>query len=457
MKRKCLTLCIFLMANSVMTSFGQNPSRKIIFTLRENESIVSNEYYLIQQFNKYQFACMVYDEIKKKSTLVINGKRIKTGAFYPYYEDGSWCDLNSFNVKNDSSYIIKYSENDKYYINYNGSVDGGFESIRLPRDNWNFKTSEKNYDYLYKLANRWYAHKNGKNRKIDVIQLETIDNKKYVMLNEKSMGPIQHAEQLQITSSGKYGYVYYMDYRSGWNVNINGNTSRPHEAVRDFYMSEDESWAYAFKENSKWYVNINGVISEPYEMVSDLIFIGGGKWAFKFNENKKWYINHNGKISKAYDVVDHLISSDDGKWGFSFFENQKWYVNINGVASQGYDAIESLNFSNDGKWAYKFKINEKWYSNFNGKISESLSSVGTDVDGNVVWWRDYNYNGEIDISSNNKEHSFYSSYKYEYVVINGRPYGKSPATQAWYDEKKNTFVWTAIEGKELLLYEFKLD
>jgi hypothetical protein len=53
-------------------------------------------------------------------------------------------------------------------------------------------------------------------------------------------------------------------------------------------------------------------------------------------------------------------------------------------------------------------------------------------------------------------HSFVSEYQYEYVVIDGNSYGKSPAIQAWYDSERNMFVWSAIEKKELVVYEYKL-
>jgi hypothetical protein len=62
----------------------------------------------------------------------------------------------------------------------------------------------------------------------------------------------------------------------------------------------------------------------------------------------------------------------------------------------------------------------------------------------------------IDIYSENLEHTMISDYRYEYVVIDGESYGKSPAFQAWYDSDKKSFIWSAIEGKELVVYEFKL-
>jgi len=82
-----VSIYFLLMIVSSLCAFAQNPLRKVVFTLNENESIVSNEYYLMQQFNKNRFACMVYDNVRKKSTFIFNGKRIKTGNFPPEYAD----------------------------------------------------------------------------------------------------------------------------------------------------------------------------------------------------------------------------------------------------------------------------------------------------------------------------------------------------------------------------------
>jgi hypothetical protein len=445
------------MIASSLCSFAQNPLRKVVFTLNENESIVSNEYYLLQQFNKNRFACMVYDNVRKKSTFIFNGKRIKTGNFPPEYADDQ-CELQSFNVANDSNYIITYQQNNKLYINFNGFIDGGFEEIKVPPRSWDLVTTEKTYDYLYKLADRWYVHKNGKNKKIDFIESQYKEGKYYVFFNGNSFGPFQGVSQFQLTKTGKYGFAYYNDWYRDWHVNNNGIISKAYENVSNFMISEDGKWAFTFKENGKWFVNINGSISKFYENVNNLIISTSGKSAYCFQENGKWYINDNGNISKAYDDVSDLIFLQDGKLAFSFKEGEKWRVNIAGNISKGYESIRYISVSEDGKWSYQFYENGKWYTNNNGNINIGFSSIMTDNKGNLTWWGDLiREQDENEILSKNKEHSFYSSYKYEYVVIDGRPIGKSPAIQSWYDEKKNTFIWTAIEGKELLIYEYKLD
>lgn len=453
MKLKNRLIYVLLMIVSSLSSFAQNPLRKVVFTLNENESIVSNEYYLMQQFNKNRFACMVYDNVRKKSTFILNGKRIKTGNFPPDYTYNI-CQLHSFNVANDSNYIITFEQNDKLYINYNGIIDGGFEKIELPSKFWNFIISEKNFDYLYKLADRWYVHKNGKNKKVDFIESQYKDGKYYVFYNGNSFGPFQGTSQLQLTQSGKYGFVYYNDWYKDWHVNNNGIISKTYENISNFIILEDGKWAYIFKENGKWFVNINGSISKFYDDVKNLNFSADGKWAYSFKEYGKWYINENGSFSKAYDDVIDLIILQNGKLAYCFIEDQKTRVNINGSISKGYEMVSDLEVSEDGKWSYQFKENGNWFINNNGIINNGFSSINTDNNGNLIFWGDP---GELEISSANKEHSFYSSYKYEYVVIDGRPIGKSPAIQSWYDEKKNTFIWTAIEGKELLTYEYKLD
>ena len=53
-----------------------------------------------------------------------------------------------------------------------------------------------------------------------------------------------------------------------------------------------------------------------------------------------------------------------------------------------------------------------------------IGVVGNEFNDNVTHWVTAS---EYDFTSQNDKHSFYSSYQYEYVVIDGRPYGKTPA------------------------------
>ena len=54
-------------------------------------------------------------------------------------------------------------------------------------------------------------------------------------------------------------------------------------------------------------------------------------------------------------------------------------------------------------------------------------------------------------------HSFYFSYDYDYVVIDGQRFGKAFPFEYRYDKDKNAFVWYCLEGRDLTIYEYALD
>ena len=161
-------------------------------------------------------------------------------------------------------------------------------------------------------------------------------------------------------------------------------------------------------------------------------------------------------------------------------QDMKENVNLNGKSSEGYDDINgvySLCLIESGKYAYAYKdnsnINNKIYGEYDFLYIDGGDPFVFDEDG-TFGFRYYrhgtSYNktndkeeivpledANIELYSTSKEHTLYSSYEYDFVVINGERYGKSPAIHAWYDKAKNAFVWNGIEGKELALYEYRLD
>lgn len=69
--------------------------------------------------------------------------------------------------------------------------------------------------------------------------------------------------------------------------------------------------------------------------------------------------------------------------------------------------------------------------------------------------REYNYN--FTLQDKNKRHLFVANWKYDYVLIDGKKYGKHCPIDAFYDEDTNAFAWTTIEGNEIVLYTFDLN
>jgi len=495
-------LLIFTVAAGV---FGQNPKRSVVFTLNPNEDIVNDEYYLLQTFGQNRFACVVKNTVLNTYTFVFNGQRLKTVSTGDDENDDNfgydpYDNFKIIDLAKDNGYIFTYMENGKCYINYRGVVSAGYEDITCANsENYNlgkgnFISSEKDYDYCYKLAGRWYAHKNGKNKRIDFVESYTENGKWYVNINGTE-SRYDNVYDLTLTESGKYAYSYqengkeYVNingtvsrgydgvsyltltasgkyaYRYQENgkiyVNINGTESRGYDDVYNLTLTESGKYAYRYKENGKWYVNINGTESRGYDYVYNLTLTESGKYVYIYKENGKEYVNINGTESRGYDDVYNLTLTESGKYAYSYQENGKWYVNINGTLSRGYDDVYwDLTLTESGKYAYSYQENGKWYKNDNGNIKTKANNITENTvfnDNSMVLSNTDGWGWDLDFDSDNKQHSFYSSYKYEYVVIDGSPYGKAPAFSAGYNKNKNAFVWTAQEGREFVIYEYKLD
>lgn len=69
--------------------------------------------------------------------------------------------------------------------------------------------------------------------------------------------------------------------------------------------------------------------------------------------------------------------------------------------------------------------------------------------------REYNYN--FTLQDKSKRHLFVANWKYDYVLIDGKKYGKHCPIDAFYDKDTNAFAWTTIEGNEIVLYTFDLN
>jgi hypothetical protein len=227
------------------------------------------------------------------------------------------------------------------------------------------------------------------------------------------------------------------------------------------YFTESGKYAFRYKENEKEHVNINGAESRGYDNVRDLHFAKSEKYIYEYQENGKWHVNTNGAESRGYDDIENLYFTESEKYAYKYKENGKWHVNVNGRDSGSFDeSCKLIMLANDDNGnVYYPNDNGKIYKNDNGQETEYLSSMLW-RDREPAFFGNLNYDEgrppALEIYSTGREHSLYSSYGYEYVVVDGKRHGHSPALYAWYDKTKNAFVWNAVEGRELVLYEYKL-
>jgi hypothetical protein len=388
-------------------------------------------------------------------------KMVPTIHGYLYQKGEKWCvNINGeesrgydgvwyLHFTESGNYIYCYLENEKEYININGENSGGYDSI------YSLEIIENGeYAYYYKENGKWYVNINGE----DSRGYDEVDN-------------------LRLTESGKYAYWY--NENGKWYVNINGKSSKGYDVVgfHTLRFIENGSYAYTYEENGKEYVNINGKESSGYKDVSELHLTESGNYAYIYKENGKDYVNINGKESRGYDGVfccfKDLLLTESGHCAYRYIEDKKFYVNINinGVdkSSKGYDDIWRLEITDDGNYSYYYYnegIDGRIYKNHNGEEIETEYLLGMGHDDSLDFFNNINGESVWKVCSE-KEHwlypsdeskqCLYFSDESKHVSIYGKCCGKANALYAWYDKTKRAFVWNAVEGDELVIYEFQLD
>ena len=185
-------------------------------------------------------------------------------------------------------------------------------------------------------------------------------------------------------------------------------------------------------------------------------------YGYSYNLAGQTFVNLGGKILS--NVHDHPQNCQykKGKIIFSFYSNGEQYVYTNGFIYIGgkvlgaYHAVSDLKITEKGMYyGFKYRQGNDYYYHVNGK-----DNVSRDDFENIPY-PEYDYDlwddsEELELKSSDNQHVFFSNYEYEYVVIDGQAFGISPALHAWYDSVKNTFSWNTIEGKALVVYEYKL-
>ncbi|MDR3118319.1 MAG: hypothetical protein LBU44_02690 [Mediterranea sp.] len=469
MKAKRLFLAMLPVLVVAASVFGQAPKREVVFTMNANEVIYEGELASFLKFSQKRFGCLVHDTVTDLCTLVFNGKRIKTAPENEWVPDFNEWYLYYVNPDEDKGYIFKYKENDKWYVNCRGVVAGGFDNAFYFTGYYDYGdvfTTAKDYDYLYKLDGLWYAVKNRKKEKVHFIEGIYKDWKCYVNVNGTNVGgPYGIAYYWRLTQSRKYAF-FYTDDDGKWYMNVNGFTvGGPY--LCDSYdiklvLTESGKYAYTYGNSHDkfgdgyygyaFFVNVNGsIVGEPYtRSIYSLALSESGIYAYDYYDDNGWYVTVNGSIvgGPYKEHVFCLTLTDNGKYAYAYNNNGKWYVNINGATVGGpYIDAERLTLAENGEYSYYYHENRKYYRNTNGVVTEER-------DNQLLDYR-YSYNN-LNLTSKDGKHSFSSSYEHKYVVIDGRSYGRSSAVEAWYDASKNAFLWSTVEDRELVVYEYAL-
>ena len=497
-------LLILSMFIGIHLLYSQNPLRTVLYTLKKNEILKYNEYYISCKLEKNKFAAVVTDTIVKEDRFIFNGEVIFSNSEITSAQGNETSVVLDFDLNKSNGYIYKYKKSDKWFVNIGGKVEGPFEEVYNERfeliDEGRYSGQRRyngcygedygkvpsKFDFCYKLGDSWFSYTNGK---IEMIESPyeipersyggtwstTIENKHhYHEIRGVDISPPlisdstldwdcdtrnQDVACVFVKNGNKYFY-------------FNGTISEPfdNDNESNYVHLTSENYIYTFRKDKKKYINING---KQYDLFDGAISYNADAGILKnkgvfytYEKNKKQYFFIDGKNYGPYDyfVYNSIIVHDNGKFAFIYKNGKDCIANINGQTSVGYLNLYSLSFYSDGTFRYYFEKKDGWvYENNNGQISKTenrrvnipswWSPSGTEVGRRL-------FHGSADkyeIKSNNNKHVLITDIKYNYVIVDGRSFGSTPAIKAWYDETRNAFIWNSWENKELVTYEFKLD
>ncbi|MDR1055098.1 MAG: hypothetical protein LBL90_04590 [Prevotellaceae bacterium] len=265
--------------------------------------------------------------------------------------------------------------------------------------------------------------------------------KYFVYIDSKRIGSHKHIGNVAIAENGKYAFCY-RDTDDKYYANIDGKALGPYRWCDNVAIAENGKYAFSYLDtDGKRYANIDGKVFGPYHDCDNVAMAGNGKYAFCYTDTDgAYYANIDGKIIGPYKNISVIDSEKKDGCIFDCLSNDGnyYYVDLTGKIFGPFDDPYHVFMSTSGKYAY----NE--YRGAMVNPSFKLSGL-------------YNPYYSLEIASSDREHSFFSNIEYEYVVIDGKAVGQSPALNVWYNKKNNSFQWNSIEGKDLLVYEYQLN
>ena len=444
----------------------------------------------INFFDRYHENGKVYQNI--------NGDVSEIQAEYFDYGDEG---LNVKLTENDSI----YSENGKYYIIINGEKSGGFDLIIYEKDHSVFAFLDSGiYAYTYENQGKYYININGNvSESFDYINNVRLtksgnyaytfykDNKYFVNVNGKiNEGGNQMISLFKLTENGSYAYGYHKYADKGGeagkkHINVNGEIVgdlKDKDIIYNLYLTDSGNYAYTFRENegNQDFVNVNGIINKAsyrynrlsYErghghdyLYSKIILTESGNYAYTYKHSFQYekfqsFININGKIDSGFEAIAYYNINENGYYAYCYVdenENDGYddpypknrCVNINGNTNCGFDYLADFVLVDNGDYSYRFGKNGKHYVNTNGEIKED-NSIFLD-------WRSFrNRRNNSKLETTDRKHYFHYSHEHRTVDIDGKAFDNMLTVQSWYDENKNAFIWTSVEDKEIVVYEYKL-
>jgi hypothetical protein len=417
-------------------------NRNVLFTLKPYEVISErdNEYAINIDFKigEKKIAAIIKDTLSGLETFIFNGKRVKTSEIINIYEldflKENGFIVSAFDSKSNSSIFNIYGKEFRFEQQEDLEEEEEIEKERYKNDIYIDKRSDGEY---FSLNGREFGPYN---------YLYKYTNNNLVLLGN---------------GNDNYAFIYQKNYN--WFININDKIFGPYENqifVRNLY--KNGNFTANYEKNGKNFLVVKDKIYGPYDgYINNLSLYKNGKFTATYEKNGEVFLIINDKIFGPY--FGNISAENlyiNGKFTAKYERNGEEFLILNGQLFGPYKDIWPIRLNKDGKFIFSFEKNDNHYTNFNNEI---------ECKGHIQYYaNEFNYhhfvgpiNQDFDnnyfyLETPNKNHKLIINYSQNNVLIDGMPYGNSPAINAYYNEKQNAFVWLSQEGRDLVVYQFKL-
>jgi hypothetical protein len=320
--------------------------------------------------------------------------------------------------------------------------------------------------------NEYFAAQHLRNNRFICVVKNTQEKTLTLVVNGKRIQTVK-GDYLDVfyfdpTKENGYGYAYELAGREFINVcgkvlpNVSGS---PY----NFRMTKDGRFAFEYYYDEDYYLYIDGENVGPYQQIESFALLENGEYSCYYvdqNHSRHLIVNGVEKSMEAFNAdyfLPDIYVTGDGSYAAKF-KNRGIvgsFVAINENIYGPFKDVRSLKISGKDRFAFEYEQEDtgKWLYHVNGKGNASKRAFeGVSAsDEEAFWWAYSGYHeGDIEVFSPDGKVLFYSNFSFPFVVIGGNEVGHSPALNAWYSEKNRGFGWSAVEGRELVVYEYKL-
>lgn len=290
--------------------------------------------------------------------------------------------------------------------------------------------------------------------------------------------PVVSALQLDVfwvdpVSKNKCIYMYSNSEQEVY-LFIDGRTYGPYEDINydqyacKYYWNGAPNYDIKYNRN-RFYFKRMGKVFRHDNDGSIHECIGTSVWGAK--EDNPVYRSASGKHRAEFSNNYRMLNVDGVTYVMPIdVDAETVYLREMVVTEEG-DCIIEFAFNAGSEWSYPYFVvannsiqyikDGEYFDPSSRKVkkyNQSATSKRPRQMESYMRWKDGSWVNAVDISLQDKSnrHFFTANWNYDYVMIDDKKIKTSTPINAFYDSSNNAFGWVTIEGRQLVLYSYKL-